>query len=144
MYIISNRFKNTIYLCWLKVRRSLHKKKPYSKKKLLIFIFWQWQYSDRIVWGQYRKCCSISFIVHEISFRDVSLVPSVTKSGIHRHLQAEKYCYVTFLHWNIKIVHIVEHFNTWTYNVWGKKTKIDSINWMKRDLVQVWVDMSFQ
>ena len=89
MYIISNRFKNTIYLCWLKVRRSLHKKKPYSKKKLLIFIFWQRQYSNRIVWGQYRKCCIISFIVHEISFRDVSLVPSVTKSGIHRHLQAE-------------------------------------------------------
>ena len=35
------------------------------------------------------KCCSISFIEQKISFRDVSLVPSVTESDIHRHLQAE-------------------------------------------------------
>ena len=38
---------------------------------------------------EYRKCCDISSIVHKTSFRDASLVPSVTESDIVRHLQAE-------------------------------------------------------
>ena len=41
-------------------------------------------------------------------------------------------------------MHIMEHSNTWAYNLWVNKKKIDSINWTKTDLVQVWLDMFFQ
>ena len=54
------------------------------------------------------------------------------------------YWSVSLLQRIIKIIQVMEHSNTWTYNLWVKKTKNDSVNWRKRDLVQVWLEMFFQ
>ena len=58
--------------------------------------------------------CFISSICHKITY----WVTSPSWKCIIWHLQA-----VSFLHWAIKIMHIMEHSNMWTYNFWGKKMK---------------------
>ena len=50
---------------------------------------------DKWTKGLHFMIC-FSFIVHKTSFRDVSLVPSVTESDIQRHLQAENTSFCDF------------------------------------------------